>query len=209
MTLNLSHMTTEREGHPKHRAREVDHAWLRKNPEPEQRGFDDNIPYRKNNLFYKTHKFYRILGVEHDADRSFIVRQASTKMHQCARGSVQYNELKQASEVLCDDARREYYNHWGDEQPANMLHVPRSAWQNRRESHYKPPLYPARVDFDPKKFAKELKKLGKVKPEEKVWDLDKLAEHVRDLEGAEHYKNATERRRLRCGDSVAVNPYLV
>ena len=201
-------MTTEREKHPKHRAREVDHAWLRKNPEPKLRGFE-NIPYRKNSLFYKTHKFYTILGVEHDADRKLIVRQASKMMHQCARDSVQYKELAMAFEVLANDANRLYYDTVGDEQPANMLHVPRKAWEDRRESHYKPPIYPARVDFDPVKFAKELKKLGKVKPEEKVWDLDKLARDVRQLEADEHYKNAKERRRLRTGNSVAVNPYLV
>lgn len=205
-------MTTEREGHPKHRAREVDHAWLRKNPEPfyaDSSRVTRNIPYRNNNLFYKTHKFYRMLGVEIDDTRSTIVRQAPTMMRQFARDSVQYKELAMAFEVLANDVNRLYYDTYGDEQPANMLRVPRKAWQDTRASKYKKPLNPARVDFDPKKFVKELKELGKVKPEEKVWDLNKLAKDVRQLEEVERHKVTTEKRRLRTGDSVAVNTYLV
>ena len=212
MTLHPAHMTTEREVHPKHRAREVDHAWRRKNPEPYYKSGDDirNIPYHNNSLFYKTHKFYRMLGVEHDANRQQIVRQGGDLMHKCARGSEAYKELRIAYEVLIDPVRRDNYNTWGDDQPATWLHVPHTAWRNRRDSNYKLPEYPTVVrDFDSRKFAKELDKLQKKKPEEKVWDFDVIAREFKRLKEVERAKSRSFSTRNQFGDTAALNPYLV
>ena len=215
-------MTTLRHDHAKHRAREVDHEWRRKNPEPTTYDHEypsnphshqrQNNPYHNNMLFYKTHKFYRMLGVEHDADRKRIVRQGGDLMHKCARGSEACKELRIAYEVLIDPVRRKNYNTWGDDQPATWLHVPHTAWRNRRDSNYQLPEYPTVVrDFDSRKFAKELDKLQKKKPEEKVWDLNQLARDERNRTKAMEAKQAKPRsfsvQRNKLRDTM--NPYLV
>jgi len=149
-SLHPAHITTLRHDHTKHRAREVDHEWRRKNPEPttydlnytKNRELHDrkNFPYHNNMVFYKTHKFYRMLGVEQDTTRTQIVRQGGDLMNKCQRGSETYMQLRRAFEVLTDPARLANYNIWGDEQPANSLHVPNTAWRDRRLSNYQLPL---------------------------------------------------------------------
>jgi len=176
-------MTSLRHDHAKHRARELDYAWRRDNCEPyldkqKQNPPKNNHTYHKNMMFYKTHKFYRMLGVEPEAKPERILRQARHVMDNLRRGTEEYNEMRLVVQVLTNPLRKSMYDLWGDDQSEHWLHVPHTAWSNRRDSSYQ---LPAQKQFVSEKVVKKISKVKErteadpKKAIERVWDLDEVS----------------------------------
>jgi len=179
--ITPAHMTSLRHDHEQHRARELDYAWRRDHCEPyldKQNPPKNNYTYHNNMIFYKTHKLYRMLGVEPEAKPERILRQARHVMGNLRRGTEEYNEMRLVVEVLTNPLRKSVYDLWGDDQSEHWLHVPHTAWQNRRDSSYQ---LPAQKQFVSEKVVKKISKVkerteaDRKKAIERVWDLDKLS----------------------------------
>jgi len=175
-------MTSLRHDHEQHRARELDYAWRRDNCEPyldkqKQNPPKNNHTYHKNMMFYKTHKLYRMLGVEPEAKPERILRQARHVMDNLRRGTAEYDEMRSAVQVLTNPLRKSVYDLWGDDQTSH-LHVPHTAWRERRDSSYQ---LPAQKVFVTEKVVKKISKVkerteaDRNKARERVWDLHELS----------------------------------
>ena len=176
-------MTSLRHDHEQHRARELDHAWRRENCEQyldkqKQNPPKNNHTYDNNMMFYKTHKFYRMVGVEPEAEPERILLQARHKMDNLQRGTEEYNEMRLAVQVLTHPMSKSIYDLFGDDQSSRWLHIPHTAWSDRRDSSYQ---LPAQKVFVPEKVVKKISKVkerteaDRNKARERVWDLDELS----------------------------------
>jgi len=156
--LRIAHMTT-------HRAREVNYSYIRNDPDfkpswvPTGKRAD---VYQKNRMFYKTHKFYGILGLEHDASYDDVVKRAKSLRKGVVEGSDRFYELMPAINCLTSRVMRPIYDIHGDVQlvPPLHRHMPNARWFPRIPSENKVfiPEMEQPWDWDFDEFKKEFGK---------------------------------------------------
>ena len=149
-----------------HRAREVNYSHIRNNPEVEQQrwlpiGYRSDV-YQKNRRFYQNHKFYRILGLEHDAKYAEVTQRATLLLQGVVEGSDRYYELMPAIHCLTSRSMRPAYDHYGDKGPVPPIphEMPNARWFPRIPSENKMfiPEMQQPWDWDFAEFKKEFTK---------------------------------------------------
>ena len=129
-----------------HSARERNYERDRQYPDKPDKYGEVAPPERITNDFYKNHKFYRILAVEHHAKSNDIAMRGKLLMLGLDHDSPKYKQLKEAMDCLVNGGgmRRAFYDRDGDLQPHNNSYVPESqkdTWRHMGEPEYSLPTH--------------------------------------------------------------------